>query len=104
MRDSQKELDIAKNIKLIEWLKSELMDNLAGLFRGFLTGSETLLKDCLANIVVLCYLLARRLGVRYSQLDDQIRERIRQNVDTDCDFESWRADLAVLEQHFHNKK
>jgi hypothetical protein len=104
MRDSQRELDIAKNIKLIEWLKSELLDNMSGLFRGFLQGSETILRDCLANIVVLSYLLARRLGIRYTQLDDQIRERIRQNLETDGDFETWKSDLTVLEHHFHNRK
>ncbi|MFC4766555.1 MazG-like family protein [Effusibacillus consociatus] len=104
MSDARKDLDIAKNIKLIEWLKSELMDNVAGLFRGFLRGSETLLKDCLANIVVLCYLLARRLGIRYSELDDQILERIRQNIEADCGFDSWKGDLTVLEHHYQNKK
>jgi len=104
MRDTQKDLDIAKNIKLIEWLKSELLDNVAGLFRGFLRGSETLLKDCLANIVVVCYLLARRLGIRYSQFDSQILDRIRRNLETDNDLESWQGDLTILEQHFQNRK
>jgi hypothetical protein len=104
MRDSQKELDIAKNIRHIEWLKSELLDNVAGLFQGFLRGSESALKDCLANIVVISYLLARRLGVRYSQFDDLIREKINKSLDTDREYESWTSDLNVLEHHFQNKK
>ncbi|WP_018130441.1 MazG-like family protein [Effusibacillus pohliae] len=104
MRDTRKDLDIAKNIKLIEWLKSELLDNLSGLFRGFLHGSESLLKDCLANIVVLCYLMARRLGIRYSQFDSLIVQRIRQNLEMETDFDAWQADLVMLEQHYRHKK
>lgn len=104
MHDGRKDLDIAKNVKLIEWLKTELLDKVAGLFRGFQRGSETLLQDCLAEMVVLCYLLARRLGMRYSQFDDRILQKIRQDSGSGRDFDLWRADLAILEEHFQSKK
>ncbi|WP_200757598.1 MazG-like family protein [Effusibacillus dendaii] len=104
MRDTQKELDIAKNIKMIEWLKTEVVETVAVLFRGFQQGSETLLKGGLANLVVLSYLMARRLGMRYSQFDSQIREQIRQNLEMDDAFFDWREDLSILEEHFQNKK
>ncbi|GAX89108.1 MazG-like family protein [Effusibacillus lacus] len=104
MHDMGEKLDIAKNIKLIEWLKCELTDSLAGLFRGFHRGSEILLKECLANLVVLCYVLARRLGLRYSQFDDLIRDRIRCNAGMENEYEIWKEDLMILEQHFQQKK
>lgn len=104
MHDSQKDLDIAKNIKLIEWMRTELLDNVSGLFRGFQQGSEVLLRDCLVNIVILCYLLAKRLGLRYSQFDDLIVNRIKDNEIPAQNTDVWQTDLAILEQHFDQRK
>jgi hypothetical protein len=75
-----KEMDIGKNIKLIEWLKTELLDNVAGLFRAFLKGNEEILADYLSNIVIVTYALAKRLGIDYVQLDKQIIDKIEKNI------------------------
>lgn len=104
MRDTQKELDIAKHIKLIEWLKTELLDNVSALFRGFQQGRDLLLKEALANLIILSYLLARRLGMRYSQLDELILEKIRLGAGPHHDSDMWRSDLQTLENYFRNKK
>lgn len=104
MRDTQKDLDIAKHIKLIEWLKTELLDNVSALFRGFQQGRDVLLKEALANLVLLSYLLARRLGMKYSQLDELILEKIARGAGPQYDSDMWRSDLNMLETYFRNKK
>ncbi len=63
MRD-MRDMDIAKNIRMIEWLKTELLDNVSGLFRGFIKGNESVLLDCLSNIVVFAYVLSIYTGKR----------------------------------------
>lgn len=104
MRDIQRETDIAKHIKLIEWLKVELLDNVSGLFRGFVRGSESLLSECLANIVVSAYLLARRVGISYLQLDRLILAKLSQSKETGHQLEEWYGDLTILEEHFQNRR
>lgn len=103
MRETQKELDIARNIKLIEWLKTELLDNISALFRGFQQGREVLLREGLANIVILSYLLAKRLGMRFSQLDEHILEKVSRS-EAGFESEAWRDDLHTLENYFRNRR
>ena len=44
--------DIARNIKTIEWLKSELVTGISSLFKGMLKNNDELIADSLANIVI----------------------------------------------------
>ena len=63
--------DIARNIKTIEWLKTELVAGISSLFKGMLKSNEELIADSLANIVVGCYLLGKRLGLPFGALDEK---------------------------------
>jgi len=54
--------DIARNIKTIEWLKTELIAGVSSLFKGMLKNNNELIADSLANIIVGCYLLGKRLA------------------------------------------
>lgn len=104
MRDIQREMDIAKHIKMVEWLKVELLDNITGLFRGLLQGSEALWAECLANIVISAYLLARRLGMNYAQVDRRILEKLAQSKEAGHQLEEWYGDLTQLENHFQSRR
>jgi hypothetical protein len=104
MRDIQQEMDIAKNIKLIEWLKTELLDNVSSLFRGFVKGSESLLSECLANIVISAYLLAQRIGISFAQLDRRILEKLAYSKEAGHQLEEWYGELSQLEEHFQNRR
>jgi len=58
-----KEIDITRNIKIIEWLKSELLTDIANLFKAMINGVREevheVVSDTLANIILICYLLGR---------------------------------------------
>jgi hypothetical protein len=99
MRESQYEMNIAKNIKSIEWVKTELLDSVAGLFRGFVKGSDSVMVDYLANVVVSSYVLARRLGIEYHELDRQVAEAVRRGKQSGHQVEQWYGDLSLLEEH-----
>jgi hypothetical protein len=98
-----KELDIGKNIKLMEWLKAELLDNVAGLFRAFLKGNETILADYLTNIVIVTYALAKRLGIEYVEIDKQIMEKIEKNVQISATSGQLQEDLSALATHIRKR-
>jgi hypothetical protein len=99
MRDFGRDMDIAKNIKLIEWLKTELLDNVSTLFRGFAKGGESILIDSLANIIVSAYVLGKRIGIQYHELDRQIAEKVRRSIEAGHQVEDWYGDLSLLENH-----
>lgn len=95
-------IDITKNIKIIEWLKSELLSSIASLFELFvkgIKGQQEAIADILANIILVAYVLARRLGISYSNLDMRIDDKIKLGVLEDHKVESWFGDLSTLKKH-----
>lgn len=104
MRNFQKDMDIAKNIRMIEWLKTELLDNVSGLFRGFLKGNESVLLDYLSNIIVFVYVLARRCGIDFHELDRSVQRKIDRNIELGHEVEEWYGDLSGLRDHMNRKR
>ncbi|MGZ4030847.1 MAG: MazG-like family protein [Tumebacillaceae bacterium] len=105
MRNFQnKEMDIAKNIRMIEWLKTELLDNVSGLFRGLLKGNESVLRDFLSNIVVFAYVLARRCGIDFHELDRSVMNKVDRSIELGHEVEEWYGDLSGLKEHMKGKR
>lgn len=98
-----RELDIGKNIKAIEWLKAEMLDNFAGLYRAFIKGNEEILADYLSNIIILTYALARRLGIGYKQLDQRITEKLIKHSQTGQQNSEWYGDLNDFKEHISKR-
>lgn len=101
-RSRSGDLDITKNIRLIEWLKSEILNRVAETFSLLVSGtkaSQETLVDCLSSIIVACYLLARRLGIHYALIDQKIHEKIRLGIIEENDIEKSYGDLSDLQQH-----
>ncbi|MDK2918835.1 MAG: hypothetical protein PWQ37_1568 [Candidatus Petromonas sp.] len=100
-------IDITKNIKIIEWLKSELLSSIASLFEVLvkgIKGSQESIVDILANIIMVAYVLGRRLGISYNSLDMRIEEKIRLGVLEQHKVESWFGDLSSLKKHMDGNR
>lgn len=95
---------IAKNIKVVEWLKADLITSASALFKSMLKGSEDLILDALASLVVTCYVLGRRLGINFSRLDLRVEAKLRQGIDEDHELERWYGDLSTLLNYLVDKK
>ncbi|AOT73122.1 MazG-like family protein [Geosporobacter ferrireducens] len=100
-------LDITKNIKIIEWLKSELLTAIASLFelliKGTKAGQEALI-DVLANIILVTYILGKRLGINFSTIDMKIEDKIRLGILEEHRVEEWYGDLSNLKQYFNRNR
>lgn len=73
-------LDIIGNIKLIESYKNYLLSSVADLFMTMGKGSRMDMdeaKDEISEIVLLAYLLARKLGISYSAIDESLLRRLK---------------------------
>lgn len=99
-------IDITKNIKIIDWLKSELLSSVASLFeilvRG-IKGQKDILTDVLANIILVTYVLGQRLGINYAKMDRKIEDKIKLGVLEDHKLESWFGDLSSLRRHLNRE-
>lgn len=97
-------VDIARNIKVIEWLKTELIGTVAALFKAMLKNSQEAIEDALASMVVTVYVLARRLGVNFAQLDVRVESKVRNGIKEKHEIEDWYGDLTALLKYISDKK
>lgn len=100
----EKQLDITKNVRAIEWLKCELLGAVTLLYRATLRGSEEHILDALAQAVLAVYLLARRLGIGFARLDAKVRAMVHQSIIEEHELEKWYGDLSAFEQHLDGTK
>ena len=74
-----REIDITRNIRLIEWLKSELLADVANLFRLLADGMHEEVhgqaSETLSNIILISYLLGKRLGISYNSVELKISRK-----------------------------
>ncbi|MGI6129102.1 MAG: MazG-like family protein [bacterium] len=104
MKARETELDITKNVRALEWLKTELLAAVTLVFRAAAKGSEDILADALAQVVLIVYLLGRRLGVGFSTLDNKLMAMSRQGIADDHQLEKWYGDLSALDKYLRTSK
>ena len=98
---------VTKNVKIIEWMKKELILSVGDVFDLIFKGVKPLdeaLQDTLANIIMITYLLAKRLGISFSEIDYKIKEKIRIGIDQNHSVESWYGDFSNLKKHMENRE
>ncbi|NLN48062.1 MAG: hypothetical protein GX154_03020 [Clostridiales bacterium] len=94
--------DITRNIRIIEFLKSELLTSIASLFHNLLKGSKVnrdAVLDVLSNIILVTYILSKRLGYNHSVIDSKILDKIRIGKLEDHETEKWYGDLSDLSDY-----
>ena len=103
-----KEIDITRNIKTIEWLKSELLTDVANLFKVLVNGMKEEVHDAIAdtisNIILICYLLGRRLGISYNAIEMKIENKVKLGLIEDHDVEKYYGDLSELSKHLNSSR
>ncbi|WP_094549127.1 MazG-like family protein [Petroclostridium xylanilyticum] len=103
-----REIDITRNIKMIEWLKSELLTDIAALFKELVNGvkddAQDILADTLSNLIVICYLLAKRLGISYNTVDLKMENKLKLGILENHELEKWYGDLSELSKHLHSTR
>ena len=104
MAQTDRDVDIAKNIQTIEWLKADIVSSLGALFRAMLKGTEDIIIDSLAGIIVVSYILGRRLGVHFARVDVQVEKKVRKNIDEGHEVEKRYGDLSALVRYLEDRR
>lgn len=97
------EIDIARNIRAIEWVKAQIIDGVASLFKAVIKNSEEAIADALATIIMSCYILARRLGIGFSRIDENMLHTLDSEIESGHELEDWYGDLSLLRHYMEEK-
>jgi len=103
-----REIDITRNIKMIEWLKSELLTDIANLFKILVDGMKEeiheVISETLSNIILISYLLGKRLGISYNAIELRIQSKIKLGLIENHDVEKYYGDLSELAKHLNSSR
>jgi len=97
------ESEILRKMRLIEWLKAELITQVGQLYQAMAKNSELAISEGLAGIVVACYILARRLGIAFDSLDRGVLKKVEQNIKNEHEVEKWFGDFSEYQHHLRQK-
>lgn len=97
------ESDILRKIRLIEWLKAELVTHVGQLYQAIAKNSDALIREALAAVVVSCYSLGKRLGIDFGDLDEAVMQRVSQCIKQEQEAEKWFGDYSELQRHIRKK-
>lgn len=99
-------VDIGRNIKMIDFLKCELLSSVSAIFEALLKGTregQQMLTEGLANIILVTYSLAKRLGIDYESIDRRVQEKTRLHILEEHHLEKWYGDLSSLHQYIKGR-
>jgi len=88
---------------MIEWLKTEVVDQMSRLFKGMWDGSTSRVIDGLAGLVASSYILGRRLGIPYRDLDNAIADKLARLRQEGHQLEDQYKDLSELSEHIRKR-
>jgi hypothetical protein len=97
------ESEILRKMRLIEWLKAELITQIGQLYQAMAQNSEKAIVEGLAAVVVACYILGRRLGIGFDSLDKAILEKVELDIKKEREVEKWFGDSSEYQRHLRQK-
>lgn len=96
-------MNIASNAKMIEVLKAEFISEAADVMRATLsTNGRKELIDTLGSTVLLAYVLARRCGISFPELDADVMRKTEDAIADAHKLETNYGDLSLLKKHFES--
>ncbi len=98
------QIDIAKSLRIIEWLKAELVESVAALFKALLKTGDEAISDCLGSIIITTYILGKRVGVSFQHIDFKVESKLKLSINEAHEVEQWYGDLSALLAYLENKK
>lgn len=100
-------MSIATNLKAVDMVKSEILSEVALLYRTLADYEDEEeydnVAEQIASIIAMDYILARRLGISYSVVDDRIRELLDMAVEGSHPIEVEFMDMSELRRYLKNR-
>lgn len=99
------EIDVIQRLKMIEKLKSALLSKVADLFYNMseTDGEEGSSTQILAEITMLSYMLANRLGAPYEVIDLKLLDKLKCELKS-SDEDEWGELITSLTSYLLGRK
>lgn len=102
-REGNLKTNITKNLRTIEELKAELVDGVSSLFKAMIPNHEKKIVNSLVRLILASYLLARRLGISYGRIEQELHDEICGLIEEEHDIEEWFGDISELKKHLQER-
>ena len=100
-------MNIAANLKAIEEIKSEILSEVANLYRTLADYDELAdyggVENSISTIVAMDYILAKHLGIAHSTLDARISELLTIAEENGHVLESEFRDMSDLNRYIRSR-
>lgn len=98
------ETEILRKLRIIEWLKAEVVAEVGRLFHALAQNAEQGIAEALAGIVICCYVLGKRLGIEFDSLDAVVVNKLDQNIKKEHEVEKLFGDLSEYRRYLKQKR
>lgn len=103
----REDLNIMRNVKIIEQLKAQLLCQIGEFYRLLTKGSniaEDAILDCVSGAVIILYILAEKLGYSYAAVDETMKAKLKAGIVAEDDIEKQGKDLSRLLTHLKQRE
>ena len=100
----KREIDVATNLKIVEWLKAELVDTVGVLLKSLLKAGNDATVDALATLIIIAYILGRRVGISFQIIEMRVKHKLNSSINEAHDIEQWYGDLTYLQKYLESKE
>lgn len=100
----KRELDIPHNLKIVEWLKADLVDTVGALMKSLMKAGSDATIDALANLIIIAYILGRRVGISYQVIEMRIKHKLNNSINDTDETEQFYGDLTHLQKYLEGKE
>lgn len=102
----KEEFNIMANIKMIEELKANLLCLIGDLYtlltRGTNIARDSIL-NCISGAILILYVLAQKLGYSCSEVDDDMRKKLKIGITEEHEYEREGKNLSKLQNHIKQR-
>ncbi len=100
-------MNISTNLKAIDTLKSSVLCGIARLYSELANHDaeldERVIEDELASVIAMCYMLSKRLGFDYSDIDEALCGILSASIDEDSDADN-SMDMSSLNKYISKSR
>ncbi len=100
-------MNISTNLKAIDTLKSSVLCGIARLYSELANHDtdldERVIEDEIASVIAMCYMLSKRLGFDYSDIDSSMCTILSGSIDENSDEEN-STDMASLNKYISKSR
>ncbi|TWH46593.1 MazG-like family protein [Sporomusa sp. KB1] len=98
------ESDILHKLRLIEGLKADLLTEVGKLYQAMAHNKREAIGDALAQLIISAFVLGRRLGIEYPEMEEIVNTRLGHNIKQETETERWFGDMSEYRRYLRQKR